>query len=260
MSNAAPVMTYGTWAAEESDRDPTVRPIVACAISLARGIMGHFGAAHDMSHVDRVVANARSLVSGLVVDSSPTTAIDTELVVLGCILHDVANPLYATMTFTTPEAIVSLCAQYLVDRGHLVDEPERLAKLKRIMRHASYVDPAEHAATESEQPTFVELDLVRDADRLDGLGPVGVARACMIGAYHGWTLVGPHTPTVAEWIATGRPVLPVDGTVAAYLYGRVLSGPTSTLATLQARALAAPLVAYVESYLDALVAQNRRCA
>nr|UMO79035.1 Phosphohydrolase [Pandoravirus belohorizontensis] len=234
------------------------RPIIACATSLARGIMGRFGAAHDWSHVCRVMANAESLIADLA-GRSPLSppVVDRELVILGCILHDVANPRYAAATFTTPDAVVSLCMGYLVDRAHLVDEPERFAKLERIVRCASRADPADGPGA---PPTpCIELDLVRDADRLDALGPVGIARACMIGADRGWTLVGPRTPTVAEWVAAGRPALPPDGTVAAYLYGQVLAGPASTLATAAARARAVPLVSHVESYLDALVAQVR-CA
>lgn len=235
------------------------RPIVACATSLARGIMGRFGAAHDWSHVRRVMANAESLIADLAGRSrlSPPV-IDRELVTLGCILHDVANPLYAAATFTTPDAVVSLCMGYLADRAHLVDEPERFAKLERIVRCVSRADPGDGPGAPS--TPCIELDLVRDADRLDALGPVGIARACMIGADRGWTLVGPHTPTVAEWVAAGRPTLPPDGTVAAYLYGHVLAGPASTLATAAARARAPPLVSHVESYLDALVAQARSAA
>lgn len=234
------------------------RPIVACATSLARGIMGRFGTAHDWSHVRRVVANAESLMADLAGQSPlPPPVIDRELVILGCILHDVANPLYAAATFTTPDAIVSLCMGYLADRAHLVDEPERFAKLERIVRYASRVDLAN--GPDAPSTPCIELDLVRDADRLDALGPVGIARACMVGADRGWTLVGPHTPTIAEWVAAGRPALPPDGTVAAYLYGQVLAGPASTLATAAARARAPPLVSHVESYLDALVAQAR-CA
>ncbi|AVK74568.1 Phosphohydrolase [Pandoravirus quercus] len=254
------VATHGDETDKRHLADSSVRPIVACASWLARGIMGRFGAAHDWSHVTRVMANAEALIADLASDpSAAAPTIDSELVTIGCILHDVANPLYAAMTFTTPDDIVALCVRYLVDRAHLVNEPERLAKLEYIIRHASRAELPDHCIVEAPaaQSDFIELDVVRDADRLDALGPVGIARACMIGADRGWTLVGPHTPTVAEWAAAGRPALSPDGTVAAYLYGQVLAGPASTLATSAARARAPPLVAHVESFLDALVAQAR---
>lgn len=235
------------------------RPVVACAASLARGVLHHVGAAYDWAHVERTVAHAEAIVDALGDDT-----IDRELVVLGCMLYDTVNPRYASSIFSTPEALASSYIDYLTDRAHLRDRPERLAKLDCILQRAavdngdpsSTVTPPDAGGTRDET-SFVELNVVCDAHRLDSLGAVGVARACMLGAGRGWTLVGPRTPSVAEWIDAGRPALRPDGTVAAYLYGCVLAGPRFVLATVPARVMAQPLVAQLESHLDALIVQAR---
>ncbi|AGO84482.1 Phosphohydrolase [Pandoravirus salinus] len=231
---------------------PTQSALAQRAASYARSVMGNFDGSHDWSHIERVLGHAERIVTAP--DFAAAATVDLDLVVLGCMLHDVADHKYAAARGMTPDESISHCLAHVAAAGQI--DATTLARLGDIMRWTSYSATRDAAKKGIVVPTFVELDVVRDADRLDALGAVGIARASMYGAARGSTLVAPTTPTVAEWCARGSPVYDEDGSVAGHFYAKLLH-LEATLATAPAKRMAVPLIGLMEAWVDALVAESR---
>nr|UMO79931.1 Phosphohydrolase [Pandoravirus aubagnensis] len=231
---------------------PTQSEDARRAASYARSVMEVFDGSHDWSHIERVLGHAERIVTAP--DFTAVTTVDLDLITLGCMLHDVADHKYAAARGMTTDECISRCLTYVAAAGQ-TDETT-LARLKDIMRWTSYSATRDAAKKGIVVPGFDELDVVRDADRLDALGVVGIARASMYGAARGSTLVAPATPTVSEWRACGSPVLGEDGSVAGHFYAKLLHLET-TLATTPAKRMAAPLTKLMEAWVDGLVAESR---
>lgn len=223
---------------------------VKCAVAYVRPVMETFDGSHDWSHIERVLGHADRIVSAP--DFAMT--VDAGLVALGCVLHDVADHKYATTRGITTDDAVAHCLAHL--RIHAGVDGARSERVQEIMRWTSYSAVRDARKSGAAVPTFVELDVVRDADRLDALGAVGIARAAMYGATRGSSLVRSSSPTVAEWKADGCPVAGEDGSVAGHFFAKLLHLP-GTLATAPAMRMAPPLVSVMEGWLDALVAEGR---
>ncbi|WBR14583.1 Metal dependent phosphohydrolase [Pandoravirus kuranda] len=215
--------------------------------------MEAFDGSHDWSHIERVLGHAERIVTA---PDFAATTVDLDLVVLGCMLHDVADHKYAAARGMTADESIGHCIAYIAAAGQ-TDETT-LARLRDIMRWTSYSATRDAAKKGIAVPTFIELDVVRDADRLDALGAVGIARASMYGAVRGSTLAAPVTPTLAEWRECGSPVRDEDGSVAGHFYAKLLH-LEATLATAPAKRMAAPLINLMEAWVDSLVAESRLC-
>jgi uncharacterized protein len=130
---------------------------------------------HDWQHILRVVSNAnRLLLSELA--AKPATVYDTSALFLAALLHDVGDYKYAK----AGEDIENQISTALKDRGADHDLAE---KVQSIVKHVSYThevrNPEAVMATLHKYP---ELAIVQDADRLDAIGAVGVARCFSFGA------------------------------------------------------------------------------
>lgn len=148
--------------------------------------MAHYDGSHDMSHIRRVVALARFLhaVEPLPESSpsSPPKSRDGLVVLLSALLHDIGDKKYL---LAGQDGSV-MVRDFLVTLG----EPLLLAeKVQAVCLGVSYSsessDPVRTAMLVSKYP---ELAVVQDADRLDALGAVGVARCVAFGAARDRTL------------------------------------------------------------------------
>jgi uncharacterized protein len=232
---------------------PTQSAQARRAASYARKVMKTFDGSHDWSHIERVLGHAQRIVTAP--DFITTADIDLDLVVLGCMLHDVADHKYVASRGVTIDDAIADCLTYLAAGGSI--SKATLARLGEIIRWTSYSATRDALARGISVPHFVELDIVRDADRLDALGMIGVIRASMCGAMRGSSLATPTTPTVAEWRQRGTLVEDEDGSVAGHFYAKLLHLPKS-LATPPAKRMAEPLIGAMETWVDTLVAEARR--
>jgi uncharacterized protein len=151
--------------------------------ALAAGAAGSDGA-HDASHLERVWRNAQALLA-----SHPEA--NTLVVMAACYLHDLVN----------------------LPKNH----PERAQASRRSARLAHHqlgwmgfpselLDAVAHAI---EAHSFsaalpaesIEAKIVQDADRLDALGAIGLARVFYVGGQLGRPLAHPDDP-----LAHGRPL------------------------------------------------------
>jgi len=133
-------------------------------------------AAHDGEHVRRVVANARKLAA--------TEGGRLEVVLPAAWLHDCV-----TVPKDSPQRASAsrLAAAQAVAWLREWDWPENL--LPEIA-HAIEA----HSFSAGIAPRSIEAKVVQDADRLDALGAVGLARCLMLGGELGRPLYAPEDP------------------------------------------------------------------
>lgn len=152
---------------------------IASVDQYVREYMSHYDASHDYRHVERVLHLARHILQQeerARAQPSPP-AYDETLVVLGALLHDVGDRKY----LAPGEDPTTLVRDVLLARGC----PGPLAaRVQDLVLHVSFSaearDPA--AVRARVDGALPELAVVQDADRLDALGAVGIARCFAFGA------------------------------------------------------------------------------
>lgn len=126
---------------------------------------------HDLFHTLRVTRTAQRIASQL--------PCDRELVTLGALLHDADDPkLFATQDYANARRILAGCGV----------PQERIEAVIAIIRTVSF------KGTDSVRPDSLEGQIVQDADRLDAIGSIGVARAFAYGGARGRKMYDPAEP------------------------------------------------------------------
>lgn len=145
-------------------------------VTLAAGTAGNDGA-HDASHLERVWRSAETLLA-----HHPEA--DALVVMAASYLHDLVN-----LPKSDPER-----AQASRRSAELARE--RLAQLGfpagRLDAVAHAIEA--HSFSAAIAPTTIEAKIVQDADRLDALGAVGLARMFYIAGRMGSALAHPGDP------------------------------------------------------------------
>jgi uncharacterized protein len=135
-------------------------------------------AGHDWAHTERVLRNARLILAG--------ESADGEVVELAALLHDIAD---AKFHNGDEEMGPRLAGEFLKFQG--LDEA-RTAHVCNIIRHMSFKGGNENSAW-----TSLEMEIVQDADRLDAIGAIGIARAFNYGGFKNRSLYNPEiTPNL----------------------------------------------------------------
>lgn len=133
-------------------------------------------AAHDLEHVRRVVANARTLADA--------EGARLEIVLPAAWLHDcVTVPKDSPQRATASRLAAAQAAAWL--RAWAWPE-ESLTDIAHAIEA--------HSFSAGIAPRTLEAKVVQDADRLDALGAVGLARCLMLGGAMGRPLYAPADP------------------------------------------------------------------
>jgi uncharacterized protein len=155
---------------------------------------------HDWWHVDRV----RKLALRLAHEEGA----DKLVVELAALLHDVSDYKLSSSVEAGPEA----AAEWL--RGQGAGE-ELVIAVEAIVAGVSF-----KGAGVEDPPLSLEGRCVRDADRLDALGAIGIARAFAFGGSRGRPL---HDPTVApEQHRDAASYLSAESTTVNHFYEKLL--------------------------------------
>ena len=131
---------------------------------------------HDIQHLERVVANAKRLMAA---ESQP---IKTSIVLAAAWLHDVIDD----KVTSNPAQARREVAELLIQAGATL--PERDAILE-IMDRQSF-----SKNLQERQSLSLEGQIAQDADRLDALGAIGIARAFYYGGSRGHDLYNDLPP------------------------------------------------------------------
>ncbi len=187
-------------------------------------------AAHDLAHVRRVVTAARRLAEG--------EGARLDVVLPAAWLHDcVTVPKDSERRATASTEAAALAGSFLSEAGY----PERLIP---AVRHAVEA----HSFSAGIPPETLEAKVVQDADRLDALGAVGIARCFMVGGSLGLALHDPGEPFPER-----RP--PDDSAwTLDHFYVKLLKLP-DTMQTEAGRAEARRRARFMEDYLSRLRAE-----
>ncbi|PKH10054.1 MULTISPECIES: HD domain-containing protein [Planomicrobium] len=120
-----------------------------------------FDASHDWQHIERVLANADRIME--------KEAADPFIVELAILLHDVSDPKYKEGD-SDPESEILDSLDLSV---------EQKSRITDIIRQVSF------KGGNGEAPSSIEAKVVQDADRLDAIGAVGIARTFAYGGARG---------------------------------------------------------------------------
>ncbi|NHZ87507.1 HD domain-containing protein [Massilia sp. CCM 8733] len=144
--------------------------------TLASAACGDDGA-HDINHLHRVWRNAQALLA-----SHPEA--DALAVMAACYLHDLVN-----LPKNHPERSMASRRSAELARRELAAIGFPAAQLDAVA-HAIET----HSFSAALPPHTIEAKLVQDADRLDALGAVGLARLFYIAGQMGSALAHPDDP------------------------------------------------------------------
>lgn len=145
-------------------------------VALASAAAGDDGA-HDTNHLHRVWRNAK-----LLLEQHPDA--DRLVVLAACYLHDLVNlPKNHPERHLASRQAAALARTQLAEAGFPADRLDAVA-------HAIET----HSFSAALRPTTLEARIVQDADRLDALGAVGLARMFYIAGRMGTALAHPEDP------------------------------------------------------------------
>jgi uncharacterized protein len=127
---------------------------------------------HDWFHIERVWKNANTIAK--------TENVDVLVVALAALLHDIADAKFNDGNEEIGPEMASRFLHSLAVRGDTIEHVEK------IIRNISF-----KGGNFTQPFTSPELAVVQDADRLDALGAIGIARAFNYGGFKNRELYNP---------------------------------------------------------------------
>ena len=124
---------------------------------------------HDIEHSLRVFKNAVD-ISKSVLSKNKDIKLNLLIISLSAILHDVDD--YKIKNYNKDNPYQNLL--YFLEQNKINNEQD-ITLIKEIISDVSF------KAGESKTPKTLEGKIVQDADRLDALGAIGIARAFAFG-------------------------------------------------------------------------------
>ena len=167
--------------------------IIQSTIDFVKSSLKDAEGGHDWFHIERVYNNARHIAS--------LEKADPLVVALGALLHDIADSKFHN---GDEEIGPRLAKEYLQQQQ--VDS-EIIEQVVKIIENVSF-----KGGKASRNFSSIELDIVQDADRLDALGAIGIARTFNYGGFKGRALYDPQIPpnlnmTKEEYKASTAPTI-----------------------------------------------------
>lgn len=129
---------------------------------------------HDWFHIERVYKNAKLIAAG-------EKDADLLVIEIGALLHDIADSKF----HNGDENLGPKVAREFLEGQST--EPKVIDHVEQIIRNVSF-----KGGNVSRDFSSKELDIVQDADRLDALGAIGIARTFNYGGFKGRTLYDPE--------------------------------------------------------------------
>ncbi|MDC6383739.1 HD domain-containing protein [Flagellimonas taeanensis] len=150
---------------------------------------------HDWFHIERVFNTSQMLLK--------QESADALTVQLAALLHDIADPKF----HQGDESLgPKMACSFLEAEGVNKNTIEHVVK---IIQHMSFKNSLDG---DGEEFTSKELEIVQDADRLDAMGAIGIARAFNYGGFKNRALYDPSIPpnlnmTKEEYKASKAPTI-----------------------------------------------------
>jgi len=127
---------------------------------------------HDWFHILRVWNNAKLIAK--------SESVNLFIVELGALLHDIADAKF----YDGDETVGPKMARVFLETLHV--NKEDILHVERIITNISY-----KGGNFKQTFTSVELDVIQDADRLDAIGAIGIARCFNYGGFKDRAMYNP---------------------------------------------------------------------
>lgn len=181
---------------------------------------------HDWHHVLRVNQTAKKIAK--------KEKADLFIVELAVLFHDIADSKFTNGDETiAPKKIKDFLISVKIDE-------ETIEKINYIVEHMSF---------KKNQPMekSLEFKIVQDADRLDAIGAIGIARAFSFGGYKNRLIYNPdEKPNLNQ---TKEEYVKAEGTTINHFYEKLLL-LKDLMNTESAKKLAEKRHKFMEKYLD----------
>ena len=164
--------------------------VLAAVEASVRSEVARYDGSHDFSHIDRV----RRLALSLAADEGVDDASALEVIELAALLHDIRDHKYAT---AGTESASDVARDWLTAHNYPADRTKRVCAVldhigfkaelqRREKNNNSTVTAGGGEAGEADMAELpLECRLVSDADRLDAMGAIGIARCFSFGGARG---------------------------------------------------------------------------
>lgn len=157
----------------------TSEKIIEQTITFVKETLKDAEGGHDWFHIERVFNNSKLIAA--------TEEVDLLIVELGALLHDIADSKFHNGDETVGPKVA---------REHLSNlnvEEAVIDHVIKIIENISF-----KGGNTSQSFHSKELSVVQDADRLDALGAIGIARAFNYGGFKGRGLYDPEVAPQLE--------------------------------------------------------------
>ncbi|WP_254809193.1 HD domain-containing protein [Natronosalvus amylolyticus] len=185
--------------------------------------------AHDWHHVKRVETNAKRLVQS-------HSEADEQTVFLAVLLHDIGRPAEDAGTVDDHAEWGAREARTILEELEADVESERIDAVAHCIRA--------HRFSNDVEPRTLEARILSDADNLDALGAIGLARTFSYGGERGTTIYDSSLPPEADGSSAGK-------TSVNHVHKKLLALP-DRMYTEAGRTLAEERCAFIESFLETL--------
>ena len=167
--------------------------VIANTISFVKKQLEGAEGGHDWFHIERVYKNSLLIAS--------EENVDVLIVSLGALLHDIADSKFHEGDETVGPAL----ARKFLETQEISEET--IIHVIKIIENISF-----KGGNQLQKFHSKELAVVQDADRLDAIGAIGVARAFNYGGFKNRLLYDPDIPpnltmTPAEYKASKAPTI-----------------------------------------------------
>lgn len=151
----------------------TEKDLILETIDFVKTSLQHAEGGHDWFHIHRVFKNAQLIAR----DEQANDLV----VQLGALLHDIADSKF----HNGDESVGPRMAREFLESKKA--DPTVIEHVVKIIENVSF-----KGGNTNQKFHSIELDIVQDADRLDALGAIGIARTFNYGGFKGRALYDPE--------------------------------------------------------------------
>lgn len=186
---------------------------------------------HDFFHIQRVYNTTMALA-----EAEKLSEQEREIAGLGALLHDISDWKYSGSEESGPEKAAEFLRSQDCD-AHV------LSQVVLIIKHVSF-----HSELGGANVMFPALAVVQDADRLDAIGAIGIARCFAFGGSKKRALYDPENPPQKDLLAKEKYMASSSASVN-HFYEKLLL-LKGMLKTEAGRKVAEERHKYMEEFLD----------
>ena len=156
----------------------TTQNLINDTIAFVKKELENAEGGHDWFHIERVYKNAALIANG--------ENCDILIVQLGALLHDIADSKF----HDGDETVGPKKARLFLESKNVPENT--IAHVVNIIENISF-----KGGHETKKFSSLELDIVQDADRLDAIGAIGIARTFNYGGFKNRAIYNPEiTPNL----------------------------------------------------------------